>query len=70
MPTRRRSVDGSGMIDGFTRASETKLQVVETRCTWQRSVAGTAERSATVSMTFERWSKLTMGWPGAQQTKC
>ena len=58
-----------GWIDGFTRASETKLQVVESGAPGTVLVQGRQSVGATVSMTFERWSKLTMALTcGAQQT--
>jgi hypothetical protein len=58
-----------GWIDGFTRASETKLQVVESGAPGTILLQGRQSIGATVSMTFERWSKLTMALAcGAQQT--
>jgi hypothetical protein len=58
-----------GWIDGFTRASETKLQVVESGAPGTLLLQGRQSVGATVSMTFERWSKLTMALAcGAQQT--
>jgi hypothetical protein len=58
-----------GWIDGFTRASETKLQVVESGAPGTVLLQGRQSVGATVSMTFERWSKLTMALAcGAQQT--
>jgi hypothetical protein len=58
-----------GWIDGFTRASETKLQVVESGAPGTVLVQGRQSVGATVSMSFERWSKLTMALTcGAQQT--
>ncbi|MGB9415174.1 MAG: hypothetical protein WCB58_02585 [Acidobacteriaceae bacterium] len=58
-----------GWIDGFTRASETKLQVVESGTPGTVLLQGRQSIGATVSMTFERWSKLTMALScGAQQT--
>jgi hypothetical protein len=58
-----------GWIDGFTRASETKLQVVESGAPGTVLLQGRQSVGATVSMTFERWSKLTMALScGAQQT--
>jgi hypothetical protein len=58
-----------GWIDGFTRASETKLQVVESGAPGTVLLQGRQTVGATVSMTFERWSKLTMALAcGAQQT--
>jgi hypothetical protein len=58
-----------GWIDGFTRASETKLQVVESGAPGTVLLQGRQSIGATVSMTFERWSKLTMALScGAQQT--
>ena len=58
-----------GWIDGFTRASETKLQVVESGAPGTVLLQGRQSVGATVSMTFERWSKLTMALTcGAQQT--
>ena len=57
-----------GWIDGFTRASETKLQVVESGAPGTVLLQGRQSVGATVSMTFERWSKLTMALScGAQQ---
>ena len=58
-----------GWIDGFTRASETKLQVVESGAPGTVLLQGRQSVGASVSMTFERWSKLTMALAcGAQQT--
>lgn len=58
-----------GWIDGFTRTSETKLQVVESGAPGTVLLQGRQSVGATVSMTFERWSKLTMALScGAQQT--
>ncbi|HEY3991188.1 MAG TPA: hypothetical protein VGM02_17945 [Acidobacteriaceae bacterium] len=58
-----------GWIDGFTRASQTKLQVVESGAPGTVLLQGRQSIGATVSMTFERWSKLTMALAcGAQQT--
>lgn len=58
-----------GWIDDFTRASETKLQVVERGAPGTVLLQGRQSVGATVSMTFERWSKLTMALScGAQQT--
>ena len=58
-----------GWIDGFTRTSETKLQVVESGAPGTVLLQGRQSVGATVSMTFERWSKLTMALTcGAQQT--
>lgn len=57
-----------GWIGGFTRASETKLQVVESGAPGTVLLQGRQSIGATVSMTFERWSKLTMALScGAQQ---
>jgi hypothetical protein len=57
-----------GWINGFTRASETKLQVVESGAPGTILLQGRQSVGATVSMTFERWSKLTMALScGAQQ---
>jgi hypothetical protein len=58
-----------GWIDGFARASETKLQVVESGAPGTVLLQGRQSVGASVSMTFERWSKLTMALAcGAQQT--
>ena len=58
-----------GWIDGFSRASETKLQVVESGAPGTVLLQGRQSVGATVSMTFERWSTLTMALAcGAQQT--
>jgi len=58
-----------GWIDDFTRVSETKLQVVESGAPGTVLLQGRQSVGATVSMTFERWSKLTMALTcGAQQT--
>jgi hypothetical protein len=58
-----------GWINGFTRTSETKLQVVENGAPGTVLLQGRQSIGATVSMTFERWSKLTMALTcGAQQT--
>jgi len=57
-----------GWINGFTRTSETKLQVVESGAPGTVLLQGRQSVGATVSMTFERWSKLTMALScGAQQ---
>jgi hypothetical protein len=57
-----------GWIDGFTRTSETKLNVVESGAPGTVLLQGRQSIGATVSMTFERWSKLTMALSsGAQQ---
>ena len=57
-----------GWISGFTRVSETKLQVVESGAPGTILLQGRQSVGATVSMTFERWSKLTMALScGAQQ---
>jgi hypothetical protein len=57
-----------GWIDGFKRSSETKLQVVESGTPGMVLVQGRQSVGATLSMTFERWSKLTMALScGAQQ---
>ncbi len=57
-----------GWISGFTRASETKLQVVESGAPGTILLQGRQSVGATLSMTFERWSKLTMALScGAQQ---
>jgi hypothetical protein len=56
-------------IGGFTRTSETKLQVVESGAPGTVLLQGRQSIGATVSMTFERWSKLTMALTcGALQT--
>ena len=58
-----------GWIDGFTRASETKLQTVESGAPGTVLLQGRQSVGAKVSITFERWSKLTMALScGAQQT--
>jgi hypothetical protein len=57
-----------GWIGGFTRASETKLNVVESGAPGTVLLQGRQSIGATVSMSFERWSKLTMALScGAQQ---
>lgn len=57
-----------GWISGFTRASGTKLQAVEGGAPGAVLLQGRQSVGATVSMTFERWSKLTMALScGAQQ---
>jgi hypothetical protein len=57
-----------GWISGFTRASGTKLQVVESGAPGTILLQGRQSVGATLSMTFERWSKLTMALScGAQQ---
>jgi hypothetical protein len=57
-----------GWIGGFTRASQTKLQVVESGAPGTVLLQGRQNVGATLSMTFERWSKLTMALScGAQQ---
>jgi hypothetical protein len=57
-----------GWIDAFTRTSGTKLQVVESGAPGTVLLQGRQSIGATVSMTFERWSKLTMALTcGAQQ---
>lgn len=58
-----------GWIDGFTRTSGTKLQVIESGSPGAVMLQGRQSIGATVSMSFERWSKLTMALScGAQQT--
>jgi hypothetical protein len=58
-----------GWINGFTRSSETKLQVVESGAPGTILLQGRQSVGATVSMGFERWSKLTMALAcGAQHT--
>jgi hypothetical protein len=57
-----------GWINGFTRTSETKLQTVESGAPGTILLQGRQSVGATVSMSFERWSKLTMALScGAQQ---
>jgi hypothetical protein len=57
-----------GWISGFTRTSETKLHVVESGAPGAVLLQGRQSIGATVSMSFERWSKLTMALScGAQQ---
>jgi hypothetical protein len=57
-----------GWMGGFTRTSGTKLQVVESGAPGTVLLQGRQSVGATVSMTFERWSKLTMALTcGAQQ---
>jgi hypothetical protein len=57
-----------GWIGGFTRTSETKLNVVESGAPGTVLLQGRQSIGATVSMAFERWSKLTMALSsGAQQ---
>jgi hypothetical protein len=58
-----------GWLNGFARTSGTKLQVVESGAPGTVLLQGRQSIGATVSMTFERWSKLTMALTcGAQQT--
>jgi hypothetical protein len=57
-----------GWITGFARTSGTKLQVVESGAPGTVLLQGRQSLGATLSMTFERWSKLTMALTcGAQQ---
>lgn len=57
-----------GWIGGFARTSETKLNVVESGAPGTVLLQGRQSIGATVSMSFERWSKLTMALScGAQQ---
>jgi hypothetical protein len=57
-----------GWIGGFARSSETKLQVVESGAPGTVLLQGRQSVGATLSMTFARWSKLTMALScGAQQ---
>jgi hypothetical protein len=57
-----------GWIGGFARTSEAKLQVVESGAPGTVLLQGRQSVGATLSMTFERWSKLTMALScGAQQ---
>lgn len=57
-----------GWLNGFARSSGTKLQVVESGAPGTILLQGRQSIGATVSMTFERWSKLTMALTcGAQQ---
>jgi hypothetical protein len=58
-----------GWIDDFTRASETKMQALASGAPGTVLLQGRQSIGAIVSMTFERWSKLTMALScGAQQT--
>jgi hypothetical protein len=58
-----------GWLNGFARTSGTKLQVVESGAPGTVLLQGRQSIGGTVSMTFERWSKLTMALTcGAQQT--
>jgi hypothetical protein len=58
-----------GWLNGFARTSGTKLQVVESGAPGTVLLQGRQSIGATVRMTFERWSKLTMALTcGAQQT--
>lgn len=57
-----------GWISGFSRASETKLQTIEGGAPGTVLLQGRQSVGATVSLQFERWSKLTMALScGAQQ---
>ena len=57
-----------GWISDFTRTSETKLQTIEGGAPGTVLLQGRQSIGATVSMKFERWSKLTMALScGAQQ---
>jgi hypothetical protein len=57
-----------GWINGFTRSSGSKMQVVESGAPGTVLLQGRQSVGATLSMTFERWSKLTMALTcGAQQ---
>ncbi len=58
-----------GWIDGFTRTSTSKLQSVENGAPGMVLLQARQSAGATVSMNFERWSKLTMALTcGTQQT--
>ena len=58
-----------GWLNGFARTSGTKLQVVESGAPGTILLQGRQSIGASVCMTFERWSKLTMALTcGAQQT--
>lgn len=57
-----------GWISGFTRTSGTKLQAIEGGAPGAVLLQGRQSVGATVSMAFERWSKLTMALScGTQQ---
>ena len=57
-----------GWIDGFTRSSQTKMQAVESGAPAALLAQARQSVGATVSMNFERWSKLTLALScGAQQ---
>jgi hypothetical protein len=57
-----------GWISGFARTSGTKLQAIEGGAPGAVLLQGRQSVGATVSMTFERWSKLTMALScGTQQ---
>ncbi|HEX6495392.1 MAG TPA: hypothetical protein VF018_07915 [Acidobacteriaceae bacterium] len=56
-----------GWIRGFTRTSETKMQVVESGAPGIVLLQGRQNVGATLSVTFERWSKLTMALSGGAQ---
>ncbi len=56
-----------GWIGGFTRSSETKMQVVESGAPGTVLFQGRQNVGATLSMSFERWSKLTMTLSGGSQ---
>jgi hypothetical protein len=58
-----------GWVEGFARSSQTKMQVVESGAPGAVLLQARQSIGATVSMNFERWSKLTMALScGAQQT--
>ncbi len=58
-----------GWVEGFTRSSQTKMQTVETGAPGAVLLQARQSVGATVSMNFERWSKLTMALTcGTQQT--
>ena len=58
-----------GWVDGFTRSSQTKVQAVESGAPATVLLQTRQSVGSTVSLSFERWSKLTMALSsGTQQT--
>jgi hypothetical protein len=58
-----------GWVEGFARASETRMQTVDSGAPGVLLMQARQSVGATVSVNFERWSKLTLALScGAQQT--
>ncbi len=58
-----------GWVSGFTRSSQTKMQTLQSGAPSGVTLQARQSIGATVSMSFERWTKLTLALScGAQQT--